>query len=99
MSLTHLQRLEAESIDIMREAVSEAEKPVMLYSIGKDCQQQPGHVRVGGHAAQHQREVRRALTEVRDDQPHRAPRRRGHRNGGLGSDRHSGHHAEVGVPA
>jgi sulfate adenylyltransferase subunit 2 len=34
--LTHLQRLEAESIDIMREAVSEAEKPVMLYSIGKD---------------------------------------------------------------
>ena len=34
--LTHLQRLEAESIDIMREAVSESEKPVMLYSIGKD---------------------------------------------------------------
>ena len=36
MALTHLQRLEAESIDILREAVSEAEKPVMLYSIGKD---------------------------------------------------------------
>ena len=36
MTLTHLQRLEAESIDIMREAVSETEKPVMLYSIGKD---------------------------------------------------------------
>jgi sulfate adenylyltransferase subunit 2 len=36
VALTHLQRLEAESIDIMREAVSEAEKPVMLYSIGKD---------------------------------------------------------------
>ena len=35
-SLTHLQRLEAESIDIMREAVAQAEKPVMLYSIGKD---------------------------------------------------------------
>jgi sulfate adenylyltransferase subunit 2 len=34
--LTHLQRLEAESIDIMREAVAESEKPVMLYSIGKD---------------------------------------------------------------
>ena len=34
--LTHLQRLEAESIDIMREAVSECEKPVMLDSIGKD---------------------------------------------------------------
>lgn len=36
LPLTHLQRLEAESIHIMREVVSEAEKPVMLYSIGKD---------------------------------------------------------------
>src|SRR5258705_681922 len=35
-TLTHLQRLESESIDIMREAVSESERPVMLYSIGKD---------------------------------------------------------------
>src|SRR5258706_6795452 len=35
-SLTHLQRLEAESIDIFREAVAESEKPVMLYSVGKD---------------------------------------------------------------
>ena len=34
--LTHLERLEAESIHIMREVVSETEKPVMLYSIGKD---------------------------------------------------------------
>ena len=34
--LTHLQRLEAESIQIMREAVAESERPVMLYSIGKD---------------------------------------------------------------
>jgi sulfate adenylyltransferase subunit 2 len=34
--LTHLQQLEAESIHIMREVVAEAEKPVMLYSIGKD---------------------------------------------------------------
>jgi sulfate adenylyltransferase subunit 2 len=34
--LTHLQRLEAESIHILREAVAEAERPVMLYSIGKD---------------------------------------------------------------
>ncbi len=34
--LTHLQRLEAESIYIMRDAVAQAEKPVMLYSIGKD---------------------------------------------------------------
>jgi len=35
-SLTHLERLEAESIHIMREVVAEAENPVMLYSIGKD---------------------------------------------------------------
>ena len=35
-TLTHLQRLEAESIHIMREVAAECEKPVMLYSIGKD---------------------------------------------------------------
>jgi sulfate adenylyltransferase subunit 2 len=34
--LTHLQRLEAESIHILREVVAEAENPVLLYSIGKD---------------------------------------------------------------
>jgi sulfate adenylyltransferase subunit 2 len=34
--LTHLQRLEAESVHIMREVVAETEKPVMLYSMGKD---------------------------------------------------------------
>jgi len=34
--LTHLQRLEAESIHIMREVAAEATKPVMLYSVGKD---------------------------------------------------------------
>ena len=34
--LTHLERLEAEAIDIMREVVATAENPVMLYSIGKD---------------------------------------------------------------
>jgi sulfate adenylyltransferase subunit 2 len=34
--LTHLDRLEAESIHIMRETVAEAARPVMLYSIGKD---------------------------------------------------------------
>jgi sulfate adenylyltransferase subunit 2 len=34
--LTHLQRLEAESMHIMREIVAECENPVMLYSIGKD---------------------------------------------------------------
>jgi sulfate adenylyltransferase subunit 2 len=35
-ALTHLQRLEAESIHIMREVLAECERPVMLYSIGKD---------------------------------------------------------------
>ena len=35
-ALTHLQRLEAESIQIFREAVSESERPAMLYSVGKD---------------------------------------------------------------
>jgi sulfate adenylyltransferase subunit 2 len=34
--LTHLQRLEAESIHIMREVVAECDNPVLLYSIGKD---------------------------------------------------------------
>ncbi|MCA6288944.1 sulfate adenylyltransferase subunit CysD [Phenylobacterium sp.] len=34
--LTHLQRLEAEAIHILREVVAEAERPVMLYSVGKD---------------------------------------------------------------
>jgi hypothetical protein len=36
VSLTHLERLEAESIHIMRETVAESERPVMLFSIGKD---------------------------------------------------------------
>jgi sulfate adenylyltransferase subunit 2 len=36
MNLTHLQRLEADSIHVMREVVAEANNPVMLYSIGKD---------------------------------------------------------------
>jgi sulfate adenylyltransferase subunit 2 len=35
-ALTHLQRLESESIHIMREVLAESEKPVMLYSVGKD---------------------------------------------------------------
>jgi sulfate adenylyltransferase subunit 2 len=34
--LTHLRQLEAESIHIMREVAAQCEKPVMLYSIGKD---------------------------------------------------------------
>jgi sulfate adenylyltransferase subunit 2 len=36
LPLTHLQRLEAEAIHIMREAVAEAQRPVMLFSAGKD---------------------------------------------------------------
>jgi sulfate adenylyltransferase subunit 2 len=36
VTLSHLDRLEAESIDIFREAVAESERPVLLYSIGKD---------------------------------------------------------------
>ena len=35
-ALSHLDQLEAEAIHIMREAVAESEKPVLLYSIGKD---------------------------------------------------------------
>jgi sulfate adenylyltransferase subunit 2 len=35
-TLTHLERLEAESLHIMREIVAECDNPVMLYSIGKD---------------------------------------------------------------
>jgi sulfate adenylyltransferase subunit 2 len=34
--LTHLDRLEAQSIHIMREVIAQAENPVMLYSVGKD---------------------------------------------------------------
>jgi sulfate adenylyltransferase subunit 2 len=36
VSLTHLQRLEAESIHILREVAAEFQRPVLLYSIGKD---------------------------------------------------------------
>ena len=35
-TLSHLQRLEAESIHILREVVAQAERPVMLYSVDKD---------------------------------------------------------------
>ena len=35
-TLTHLQQLEAESIQIFREVAAEFDNPVMLYSIGKD---------------------------------------------------------------
>ena len=36
INLTHLERLEAEAIHIMREVVAESQNPVMLYSVGKD---------------------------------------------------------------
>jgi len=36
MRSTHLSNLESEAIEIMREVMSEAENPVMLYSVGKD---------------------------------------------------------------
>jgi sulfate adenylyltransferase subunit 2 len=36
VQLSHLERLEAEAIDVMREVVAETENPVILYSIGKD---------------------------------------------------------------
>ena len=36
MTRTHLDRLEAEAIHILREAVAEAERPVLMYSVGKD---------------------------------------------------------------
>jgi sulfate adenylyltransferase subunit 2 len=36
VALSHLQRLEAEAIDVMREVVAEADRPVLLYSMGKD---------------------------------------------------------------
>ncbi|HEY0575804.1 MAG TPA: sulfate adenylyltransferase subunit CysD [Pseudonocardia sp.] len=36
MTLSHLDRLEADSIDIFREAVAESARPVLLYSMGKD---------------------------------------------------------------
>ena len=35
-SLTHLEKIEAEAIHIIRETAAEAENPVMLYSVGKD---------------------------------------------------------------
>src|SRR5712671_7758016 len=38
LRLNHLRQLEAESIHILREVVAEFERPVMLYSIGKDSQ-------------------------------------------------------------
>jgi len=36
LALTHLERLEAESIHILREVVAETDRPVLLYSVGKD---------------------------------------------------------------
>ena len=73
----HLKRLEAESIEIMREVVAEFKKPVMLYSIGKDSSVMlhlavkafyPAPLAVSGAARRHDLEV------PRDD---RVPRRDG----------------------
>jgi sulfate adenylyltransferase subunit 2 len=50
--LTHLQRLEAESIHILREVVAEAANPVMLYSIGKDSSVMLHLARKAFHPAQ-----------------------------------------------
>ena len=75
MDLTVLQRLEAESIHIMREVVAECERPVMLYSIGKDSSVMlhlamkafyPGEAAVPAAARRHHLEI------PRDD---RVPRR------------------------
>ena len=81
-ALTHLQRLEAESIHIMREVVAECERPVMLYSIGKDSSVMlhlalkafyPGAAAVSVPARRHDVEV------PRDD---RVSRRDGHAGSG-----------------
>ena len=78
MQLTHLQRLEAESIHIFREVVAEAEKPVMLYSVGKDSAVMlhlarkafhPVAAAVPAAARRHDLEVPR---HVRDARPHGA---------------------------
>ena len=64
----HLKRLEAESIEIMREVVAEFKNPVMLYSIGKDSSVMlhlasegipPGAFAFPGYACRHQMEVSR----------------------------------------
>jgi len=39
--MNHYQQLEAEAIEILREAVAGARKPVMMYSIGKDSSVTP----------------------------------------------------------
>ena len=74
--LTHLQRLEAESIHIMREVVAECEKPVMLYSIGKDSAVMlhlalkafyPGAAAVPAAARRHDVEVPRDVRVPRPD--------------------------------
>ena len=75
-TLTHLQRLEAESISIMRDAVSESERPVMLYSIGKDSAVMlhlapqgllPGQAAVPAAARRHHLEVPGHVPAARQD--------------------------------
>ena len=66
-SLTHLERLEAESIHIMREVVAETDNPVMLYSIGKDSSVMP-------HLALTDPElIRKILDQVNSRAPPRLP--------------------------
>ena len=74
--LTYLDRLEAEAIDIMREVVAQAERPVMLYSIGKDSSVllhlarkafHPGEAAVPAPARRHDVEVPRDVRLPRRD--------------------------------
>ena len=61
--LSHLDELEAEAIYIIREVAAECEKPVMLYSIGKDSSVMlhesilPGEAAISVPACQHDMEV------------------------------------------
>ena len=73
----HLRRLEAESIEIMREVVAEFRKPVMLYSIGKDFERDaaPGDQGVLSEPAAVSAAARRHHLEVpRDDRVSRRDR-------------------------
>ena len=76
----HLKRLEAESIEIMREVVAEFKNPVMLYSIGKDFERDaaPGDQGILSGAAAVSAAARRHDLEVsRDDRIPRRDRARG----------------------
>ena len=77
--LTHLQQLEAESIYILREAVAETDKPVLLYSIGKELlgPAAPGvESLLSGQAAVPAAARRYELEVSRHDRVSRSPRAR-----------------------